>query len=275
MIALAARVLRLGAHGAVARRMHKLTTPCIHELRIGTAGWAIPRLDRMHFPDAGSRLARYATQFSTVEINSSFRRPHRRATYERWGREVPETFRFCVKLPKTITHDQRLVATEALLDGFLADVTALGDRLGCLLVQLPPSLAFDPALSSFFETLRQRVAQHIVVEPRHASWMTGEVDALLSLLQVARVAADPALDDVAARPGGWPGLAYYRLHGSPRMYYSSYDAAWLTHFAAVLSEHRAAGTPVWCIFDNTAHGAATGNALQLAKNLAAGAAVAG
>jgi uncharacterized protein YecE (DUF72 family) len=80
---------------------------------------------------------------------------------------------------------------------------------------------------------------------------------------VARVAADPAVVPAAAEPGGWASTAYYRLHGSPRMYYSAYDAMYLSALAQRLETHRRAGVTAWCIFDNTAHGAAIGNALDL------------
>jgi uncharacterized protein YecE (DUF72 family) len=72
----------------------------------------------------------------------------------------------------------------------------------------------------FFTDLREQGAGSIVCEPRHASWFTAEVESLLEEPRVARVAADPAPVPGAGAPGGWRGLAYYRLHGSPRMYYS-------------------------------------------------------
>ena len=91
----------------------------------------------------------------------------------------------------------------------------------------------------------------------------GEGDALLAAHRVARVAADPAKVPAAAEPGGWPGLVYYRLHGSPRIYYSDYDAAYLDALGDRLAAHRASGAATWCIFDNTALGAAAINALEV------------
>ena len=215
---------------------------------------------------------RYATRFCVVEINSTFRRRHRASTFARWGSEVPPAFRFSVKLPKAITHERQLVDVDSLLDDFMADATTLGERLGCLLVQLPPKLGFeDRVAAAFFRGLRQRFGGAIALEPRHASWLAPAVDALLADIGVARVAADPALDPAAARPGGWPGLAYYRLHGSPRMYYSSYSDGYLEALAATLAGHRAHATAVCCIFDNTAHGAAMTNALALLAALGRGA----
>jgi uncharacterized protein YecE (DUF72 family) len=136
------------------------------------------------------------------------------------------------------------------------------------------------AADAFFGTLRERHAGPAVVEPRHASWFVPEADALLAARHVGRVAADPARVPAAAAPGGWPGTVYYRLHGSPRVYYSAYDTAWLDALAAQLraaalatggpERGRAApdAAPPWCIFDNTAAGAATANALDLLGRLA-------
>ena len=72
----------------------------------------------------------------------------------------------------------------------------------------------------------------------------------------------------AAEPGGWPGVVYYRLHGSPRMYYSSYSPEFLRSLAERLTMYARPENPVWCIFDNTALGAATSNALELLRDLA-------
>jgi uncharacterized protein YecE (DUF72 family) len=237
-------------------------------LLIGTAGWTLPRAEQHRFPEPGAHLARYAAHLPAAEINSSFYRPHRRATYERWAATVPPSFRFSVKIPKVITHEQRLVDTERLLDAFLADVAGLGDRLGCLLVQLPPKLELDVTIArQFFTALNARHTRGVSVEPRHPSWFTPDADYLLQELQIARVGADPAIVPAAAEPGGSGSMVYYRLHGTPRMYYSAYDSAMLDGVASRLERHRAAGAAVWCMFDNTAHGAALGNALALLERL--------
>ncbi len=233
-------------------------------LTIGTAGWSIPPAWRSSFPESGTSLERYATRFAGAEINSSFHRRHRPGTWARWAASVPETFRFAVKIPKTITHKAKLVDCAALLDEFALDVEPLGAKHGVTLVQLPPSLAFDPELaSSFFLQLRRRVTGEIACEPRHAEWFTPAADALLASLRVARVAADPAVVPAAAEPGGWRGLAYWRLHGSPQMYRSSYDPDRLCGIADVIQPVIGRGDAAWCVFDNTASSAALGNALTL------------
>jgi uncharacterized protein YecE (DUF72 family) len=231
-------------------------------IRVGTAGWATPRAVRERFPEAESGLARYAGRFECAEINSTFYRSHRPATYTRWAEQTPEGFRFAAKLPRTITHERRLADSEQLLDAFLAEVSQLGVKLGPVLVQLPPSAAFDPAVAApFFHALRQRFDGPVACEPRHPTWFGADADALLAEQRVARVAADPARVPAAAEPGGWDGLAYWRLHGSPRMYWSAYDDAYLK----ALSERLRGSNPTdaWCVFDNTTSGAAADDALRL------------
>jgi uncharacterized protein YecE (DUF72 family) len=235
------------------------------DIRIGTAGWNIPKQHAAEFPDEGTHLERYARRFRSVEINSSFYRSHLPRTYARWAASVPPGFRFAVKLPREISHVRRLAAATEPLENFLTEVRALGDRLGPLLVQLPPSLVHEPASAGdFFAALRARFDGDLVCEPRHPSWFAAPVDAMLSRFHVARVAADPAPAPGAAVPGGWPGLVYHRLHGSPRMYYSGYAAADLDETAQMLRGATAPTRESWCILDNTAVGNATGDALRLA-----------
>lgn len=241
-------------------------------LIIGTAGWSIPGKEADSFGPGGSALERYATRFGGVEINSSFYRPHRRATWARWAESVPAGFRFAVKLPKTISHERKLVDCVDLVARFLDEVGGLGDKLGIVLLQLPPKLAFEPPTAEpFLAALAAASRARPVCEPRHPSWFEPAADALLDRLEIARVAADPAI--VPAAPGGWRGLSYWRLHGSPGMYRSSYDDGRLDHYAALLGEERLAARPAWCVFDNTAASAATGDALGLVARLCPGAAV--
>jgi uncharacterized protein YecE (DUF72 family) len=243
--------------------------PTIPFVRVGCAGWSIPREQAEHFPASGTHLERYAQRLPAVEINSSFYRPHQPATYARWAASVPEWFRFAVKVPKEITHTRRLRDVAAPLDRFLSETRALADKLGPLLVQFPPSLRFEADIvEAFFTTLRDRFEGGVVCEPRHKTWFTDEAAHMLFAAQVARVAADPAPVPEAAHPGGWPGLLYFRLHGSPEMYVSAYDDAELEALTQRLRE-AAQSAPIWCIFDNTALGAATVNALDLCARLSA------
>jgi uncharacterized protein YecE (DUF72 family) len=212
--------------------------------RVGTAGWNIPRVHRDRFPIDGPQLARYAARLNATEINTSFYRPHAASTYERWAALVPAGFQFAVKVPRLITHDA---------------------KRGPLLVQLPPSLAFETRrVGRFLAMLRANHDGPVVCEPRHASWTSKAAASLLTGFQIARVAADPPRAEGLSEPAGWPGLVYYRMHGSPRPYFSPYSPERIAELEASLRLCTVAG---WCIFDNTGSGSAAGHAVDLTERL--------
>ena len=232
-------------------------------LLVGCAGWTIPRETVDAFPADGSHLERYARVFSTVEINSCFYRPHQVRTYERWAASVPEDFRFSVKLPRTITHEAALVDIEAPLRQFGVEAGALGEKLGCVLVQLPPKLAFDPEIAApFFSRLQDVFGCTIACEGRHPSWFGEGATALLTERAIVRVIADPAKGQEGPHVPTTSTM-YVRLHGAPRIYYSSYSDDYLKQLTHDLSIHTAAGRTVWVVFDNTASGASVPNALAI------------
>lgn len=226
--------------------------------RIGTAGWQLPVALRAAHA-TGTQLEQYARVFNAVEINSTFYRPHRPATFQRWAASVPDDFRFSVKLHRGITHDPHARTAHASI-AFLDMVANLGHRLGPVLVQFPPSRAFDASTEDLLEELRTLHAGAIVVEPRHRSWATPEAERLLVRLRMARVAADPPVITHRVHPGAHPHPFYFRLHGSPRVYWSSYDDERLRSFADTA---RKAPDEAWVIFDNTAAGAAAVDARRL------------
>ena len=246
-------------------------------MHIGTAGWSIPREAAGSFPGEGRHLERYARVLNCAEINSSFHRSHSAHVYQRWAAQTPPGFRFSVKVPRSITHEGRLRRAREPLQRFLDEAAGLGDRLAVLLVQLPPSLAFERRpVCNFFSVLAELFAGFVVCEPRHPSWFTPKADASLTALDVSRAAADPARWPEASSPGGWLGtqgdgrgaVLYHRWHGSPRTYWSRYTHQWLTQRANEL-EPRLADADCWCIFDNTAGGGALSNALELRAMLEA------
>ena len=213
-------------------------------------------------------MQRYATVMNACEINTSFYRPHQPATYRKWAASVPPDFRFSVKLPKAMTHEHRLTDCAALLNDFLAQCNGLEDRLGCLLIQLPPSLNFERRTAgAFFDELRERYPGFAVIEPRHESWASPEAQALLVEHRIAQAAVDPSRISRDSSPSGWEGMRYWRLHGAPRIYHSEYPALWLERLALDMYSASLDGTPTWCVFDNTASGAALGNAMSLQQLL--------
>lgn len=234
-------------------------------LYIGTAGWSIPRLSAPRFVGPGTHLQRYARAMPGAEINSSFYREHAATTYAKWRGVTPPGFQFSVKVPRIITHDLKLRRSRAPFARLLEQVAGLGDKLGPLLVQLPPSLAFDARVAAnFFTTLRSAYGGRVVCEPRHPSWFAPSADALLARHRISRVVADPPLAPEAIVPGGWSGLVYFRLHGSPRPYWSAYSDEYIAALAAAVNA-LPLDVEVWCVFDNTASGAAIENAWHLQR----------
>lgn len=230
---------------------------------IGCAGNSIGRDVALDFPGAGSHLERYARVFGCTEINTAFYRPHQPSTYARWAASVPDAFRFSVKVPRTISHDAELKDVDALLDRFQGEAGALGDKLGCLLVQLAPSSSFDSDVAAaFFAALRARFDCMVACEARHPTWFGADATQLLTAAGVTRVIADPAKGQPGAHVPTTAAI-YTRLHGAPRIYYSSYAPDYLAQLVSDIATHRAAGREVWCVFDNTASGAATANALTV------------
>jgi uncharacterized protein YecE (DUF72 family) len=236
-------------------------------IRIGTASWSVPKQYANDLALDGTHLARYSHLFHCSEINSSFYRSHRLSTWTDWSATVPENFRFSVKAPKAITHEAKLACTSDQLKDFLSEVRSLGEKLGPILFQLPPKSAFSLTIAKAFLTMLRDLYQGpTVFEPRHPTWFTAEADHLLKEFNIVRVVADPARIPEAATAGGWSELIYCRLHGSPRMYYSAYPETYLQALAATINQQSA--KEIWCIFDNTASGAAFGDALSLKRLVA-------
>jgi len=234
---------------------------------IGIAGWGLARPDLDLFPPAasGSQLQRYAARFDAVEINSSFYRPHKPDTYARWADSVPPRFRFAVKLPRSVTHEKRLLEIAPELDRFATEAGTLGEKLGWVLVQTPPSLRFDPAaVAALFTGLRERLDAVLACEARHGSWFGEEATALLGEAGVVRVVADPPAGEPAPFVATRKDAAYLRLHGSPQIYRSVYEPQRLAQVAAWL--RRQEGSAL-VIFDNTMSGTQARQAVLLRELL--------
>jgi uncharacterized protein YecE (DUF72 family) len=237
------------------------------DVRIGTAGWSIPRASAFRFDSRGTHLERYSRAFRCAEINSSFHRPHSTATYVKWRDSTPADFRFAVKMPRTITHELALQNAREPFATFLAQTDGLAEKRGPILVQLPPSLLFDASVvTRFLDVVRTVYKGPMVCEPRHATWFSPTVGSLLDAYGVSRVAADPAPVPNATAPAGWRRLAYFRLHGSPRKYWSRYDEIFIATLAATVRRISNIAE-VWSVFDNTASGAAIENAWDLGEQL--------
>jgi uncharacterized protein YecE (DUF72 family) len=230
--------------------------------RIGCAGWNLPK--DLRDPNL-TYLQRYAQLFNCVEINSSFYRRHQPKTYARWAESTPQDFLFSVKAPKTITHTPD--GGKRTLDGFLGEIRELGDKLGPVLFQFPPTATFQrPPADELFHRLRQGFTGEIVCEPRHRTWFEPEASELLTAYSISLVVADPK--PVENAPGVLDQESrYYRLHGSPKIYYSEYPDAFLDQFKQHLAHTE---DKPWVIFDNTALGHAYSNALSFLERVLQG-----
>lgn len=234
-------------------------------LRIGTAGWSIPKTALDLFPKDGSHLERYSQSLHCVEINSSFYRDHKPQTYRRWAEETPDNFMFSVKLSREFTHRSKLLITDSRLSDVIEGISCLGSKLGVILVQLPPKLEFlSERAEPFFSALREIYNGAVALEPRHTSWLSQNAITLLNEYHVSKVVADPEPCPVTTQELRTT-LRYYRLHGSPEIYKSNYTEGHLSRLAAEIREldHQ----EVWCIFDNTTFGYATHNACALQRDL--------
>jgi uncharacterized protein YecE (DUF72 family) len=181
---------------------------------------------------------------------------------------TPTNFRFSAKMPQSVTHECALRRYQPELRQFLDEISGLGRKLSVILVQLPASLPFESRVAKrFFESLAAHSSVRVACEPRHASWFNARASDLLERYGIARVAADPTANPGGDEPGGACQLIYYRLHGSPRIYYSAYSVDFLSRLATKIHESSAITKDVWCVFDNTALYEAWPNAQQLLKLL--------
>jgi len=237
---------------------------------VGTAAWTNPKSAAELFPEQGSHLERYSAVLPAVEINTSFYRDHAQKTYVRWAATVPNHFRFAVKLLRAFTHGAGLAASPDALREVVEGYKGLGEKLGVILVQLPPKLRFEPkAADLFFRELRGLFEGDIACEPRHTSWLSPAARALFAEHHLTKVEADPEPCPVPeSQPFPATGCAYIRLHGSPQIYVSDYGPDVLEHTANRLAQLKQDQHRAWCIFDNTTFGHATHNAVDVERAVA-------
>jgi uncharacterized protein YecE (DUF72 family) len=230
-------------------------------MKAGTAGWSIPREFESFFPEEGSHLERYSKVFNCVEINSTFNKYHLPRTFEKWSRLTPDNFEFSLKLHRNFTHDSDLNPSSLNLKKKLKEMNWLGEKWKVLLLQFPGKLNFhEKRMARFYKILRQNFSGAIVIEPRNLTWVTKESRDLMKEFEVSKVMADPERcpsENKSILTAG--GITYFRLHGSPEIYKSSYKSKFLKDLNIQMSQY----CNSWCIFDNTTFGKATGNALTL------------
>lgn len=180
-------------------------------VRVGMSGFSYPEWVGTFYPEGTRRsdfLAHYATRFGAVEINTTFRRNPAEKTLVKWGETVPDDFRFALKAHQRITHSKRLEDADEAVESFVRGARVLGERLGPVLFQTPPSLALDPdVLDAFCARLPPAVAY--AFEPRHPSFEGDEADAILTRHGVSRCLNDDLTDPGAYRVTA--PVAYFRF----------------------------------------------------------------
>ncbi len=209
-------------------------------------------------------LAFLATEFNTVEINSSFYRLPLRSTFEKWALETPEDFTFAVKLSRPITHYKKLEGVRGELEAFIKHAEPMREKLGAILVQLPPSLKFDTKLiAGFIEDIKvvrgRNYPVRIALEPRNLTWMAPEeetnVRAMLREAGIALVFAQskkipsfaPIDESVTA------DFIYLRFHGPEAFAASGYGEDLLKPWAERMQKWRRGGKNVFAYFNNTTY----------------------
>lgn len=234
-------------------------------LLIGTSGYSYRHWRDVFYPRGvpPSRwLEFYADRFDAVELNVTHYRLPQRETFEGWHRRTPDTFRFAVKGPRTITHYRRLLHAEEPLTALLDRASALGDKLAVVLWQLPPSMKADAErLDAFCDLLASRTTVRQTFEFREESWFAEPVYEVLRAHGYALcVAHSPRLAprDVLTAP-----YTYLRFHGGERMYDSAYTAEEIAGWARRVRRRLRAGVDVHAFFNNDPHGYAVHDALAL------------
>lgn len=238
-------------------------------IHVGTSGWSYDHWTHVLYPPhapAADRLGLYTRAFGTVELNASFYRWPRMATFRSWRRRLPDGFQFSVKAPRGLTHAKRLYAPEAWVQRIAASWHELGDKRAVLLVQLAPAQARDDARLGYFLGLLPPWIR-TAVELRHPSWCDDDVFALLERHGAAYCVMSGAQLPCVLRATA--PFVYVRLHGPDHdhLYGGSYSDADLRWWADRLREWDAGGRDVFAYFNNDGHGHAVRNALALRRLL--------
>jgi uncharacterized protein YecE (DUF72 family) len=238
-------------------------------IHIGTSGWSYDHWDGVLYPPGTpprDRLAHYVRAFDTVELNASFYRWPRDATFRGWQRRLPDGFALSVKAPRGLTHAKRLYAPEVWIERIAASWHELGDRRAVLLVQLAPGQPRDDArLEYFLERLPPWI--RTAVELRHPSWNDDAVFALLERHGAAYCVMSGAHLPCLLRATA--PFVYVRLHGPDHdhLYGGSYSDADLRWWADRIREWDAGGRDVFAYFNNDGAGNAVRNATTLRRLL--------
>ncbi len=234
-------------------------------VHIGTSGFSYSDWQGLFYPPevkSKTYLEYYATQFDCVELNSCFYHLPKKEVVQGWYNRTPGDFRFCPKLSRLITHIHKLKSPD-LLHAFFNVFEPLKEKLGPVLIQLPPSLKVDaPQVEPFFRFLQSRYGKFLfAVEARHPSWISEEAYHLLKTYQLEWVISDsggvyPSAPIVIGK------IVYLRFHGPRDLYSSDYPIDILQAYALLVRELLQQKKKIWAFFNNDVHGYAVKNARE-------------
>jgi uncharacterized protein YecE (DUF72 family) len=239
----------------------------LNDLHIGTSGWSYQHWSGIFYPahiKPDKYLEYYITKFGCVELNSSFYHLPLKATVAGWIRRTPEPFRFCPKLSRYITHQLKLVNIEEPMKNYFDVFEAMKNRLGPVLIQLPPGLQFDKFLTGdFFYLIKELYKPYrFAIEIRHKSWINDNFFDLLVQNGIAFTIADSG-KRYPYHEAATADLIYLRFHGHEKLYASDYSESELQYYAAKTVGWLNEGKEVWAFFNNDYNGFAVKNAARM------------
>jgi uncharacterized protein YecE (DUF72 family) len=220
------------------------------QVRIGCSGWQYKHWRERFYPKGLAQhrwFAFYAEHFDTVEINSSFYHLPKASTFEKWRDQAPPGFCYTIKANRFLTQAKKLLECEEPMERMMTATRHLGNRLGPMLYQLPPSLRFDlERLERFLELVPSDVTN--VFEFRHKSWYVPATFELLDRRGISFCAHDmqsSTSERIAVGP-----IAYVRFHGGEGKYWGRYSDERLLAWSDWIVEQARSGRSVWCYFNN-------------------------
>jgi uncharacterized protein YecE (DUF72 family) len=232
---------------------------------VGTSGWQYKDWRGRFYPQGLPQtrwLEHYASAFATVEVNNAFYRLPERDTFAAWRARTPDDFCFAVKMSRYLTHIKRLREPAEPVARFISRATALGPKLGPVLLQLPPTLAADRGLlAAVLEAFPREV--RVAVEPRHPSWWTDEVRETLHRFDAALCWADRRGRPITPlwTTASWGYLRLHEGRATPRPRYGRAALrSWVRRIAGGFDRDE----PVYVYFNNDHGAAAIDDALAFA-----------
>lgn len=234
---------------------------------VGTSGWAFPHWRGVLYPKSlpeSDWLKYYSENFNCVEVNSTFYRSFLPSTYRRWFHSVPDNFKFILKLPQEITHTKRLVGVHKEIREFLSGLSPLSDKVGLILMQLPPS--YSVVLSDFEQAIlliRDKFA--LAVEFRNEYAFVEDIIDVLITNNCCFV--NPDSPKAPLRTFITNDILYLRLHGRTALYRSLYTHSELEEISDIVLSMGDRITMSYVIFNNGMEGFSIPNAVKLIELL--------